>query len=55
MTQLSTKNYFYFAQQFHKVKFSSLRPLLSITFPQGFQKSKKVLTLDFAKWGQKDR
>ena len=31
-----------------------LHPLLSITFPQGFQKFKKVGTLDFRKWGQKD-
>ena len=30
-----------------------MRPLLSITFPQGFRISKKYWTSDFGKWGQK--
>ena len=36
----------------YEKKFSNLRPLLSLSFPQGFQKS-KVCTLDFVNWGQK--
>ena len=38
------KNYFFFALQFYTLyekKFSNLRQLLSITFPQGFQKNQK--------------
>ena len=46
-----------FAQQFYTLyeqKFLNLRLFLSIIFPQGFWKSKKVWTLDSLKWGQKD-
>ena len=42
--KFAEKNNFFFARQFYTLfeqKFSNLRPLLSITFPQGFQKSKK--------------
>ena len=41
--QNSSKKNFFFAWQFYtlyKQNFSNLRPLLSITFPEGFQKSK---------------
>ena len=34
-------------------KISNLRPLFSITFPQGFWVSKKYWTSDFGKWGGK--
>ena len=47
----------FFARQFlsiFKQKCSNLRPLLSTTFPQGFQISKKYWTSNFGKWGQKD-
>ena len=50
--KLAKKNLLGFARQFYilyEQKFSNLRPFLSLTFPQGFQKS-----LDFMKWGQKD-
>ena len=56
--QNSTKKSLFCTAIFIKQKFSNLRPHLSITFPQGFQKylkKKKVWTLDFKKWGQKYR
>ena len=38
---------------FYKQKFLNLRPLLSITFPQGFQKSKKFLHWTLGSGGKK--
>ena len=41
--QIHRKTYFIFARRFYTIyeqKFSNLRPLTSITFPQGFWKSK---------------
>ena len=46
----------FFVRQFYtiyKQKFSNLRPLLSITFPQEFQKSKKFGHLTSGSWGKK--
>ena len=44
--QNSQKNYFFLCAQrfytFYKQKFSNWRPLLSITFPQGFRISKNI-------------
>ena len=43
--KISTKNYFFFARRFYtisKLKCSNVRPLLSITFPQGFRISKNI-------------
>ena len=51
------KNILFFARQVYTIyeqKFSNLRPPLFNTLPQGFQKSKKFGTLDFAKLGQKN-
>ena len=38
-----------------ELKVSNLRPLLFITFSPRIPKILKVWTLDFWKWGQKDR
>ena len=39
----------------YQQKFSNMRPIISITFPQSFRKYKKVWTLESMKGGQKDR
>ena len=55
--KITKKKQFFFVRRFytlHEQNLSNLRPVLSITFPPRIPKIKKILTLDFGKWGQKD-